>query len=297
VEAGGASQPELELAALPAPRALPVSRLSYSSLEDYRRCSYRFYLQRALRLPEVDPPFASESLPGEPGLGALLRGTLVHELLERLDFRRPLVPGEEEVAELVERHGAGASPEETADLRDMVRRFAGSTLRERIARARRVRTELPFAFTLTPPGSGGRSVLVNGVVDVHAAEDDDALLVVDYKSDALDGRAPDEVAAEGYSTQRLVYALAALRGGASRVEVVHVFLQEPERPATVTYDASEAGRLEAELLELARGVVEGRFEPTSRPHRELCATCPGRAALCSWPEEQTLAPLSVGPPT
>jgi hypothetical protein len=56
------------------------------------------------------------------------------------------------------------------------------------------------------------------------------------------------------------------------------------------YEAAEAGRLEAELLALAAGVVEGRFEPTSEPHLELCATCPGRAALCTWPEERTLAP-------
>ncbi|MGH2803976.1 MAG: hypothetical protein ACRDL4_13165, partial [Thermoleophilaceae bacterium] len=81
-----------------------------------------------------------------------------------------------------------------------------------------------------------------------------------------------------------------LRGGAERVEVVHCFLEQPERPAAAAFEAAETGRLEAELLELAGGVVEGRFEPAAEPHLELCATCPGRAALCSWPEERTLAP-------
>jgi ATP-dependent helicase/nuclease subunit A len=160
-----------------------------------------------------------------------------------------------------------------------------------------VRTELPFAYTLEPPGSGGRSLLVNGVVDVHADEAGDGLLVVDYKSNPLEGRDPEELTAEHYSTQRIVYALAALRSGASRVEVVHCYLEEPDRPTSATYSAEEAAGLEAELLELARGVMEGRFEPTPEPHAELCATCPGRAALCSWPEERTLAPLSVGGPT
>jgi ATP-dependent helicase/nuclease subunit A len=205
------------------------------------------------------------------------------------------VPTESEVAAAVERHGATPEPEEIADLRDMVERFAGSELRERIARARRVRTELPFAFTLAPPGAGGRSLLVNGVVDVHAAEDGGGLLVVDYKSDALDGHDPVELTAEAYSTQRLVYALAGLRSGAQRVEVVHCFLERPGRPAAAVYEAADAGRLEAELLELARGVVEGRFEPAAEPHHELCATCPGRAALCSWPEERTLAVRTEAP--
>jgi ATP-dependent exoDNAse (exonuclease V) beta subunit len=285
-EAAGA-QPELGLGTLPAPRALPVSRLSYSSLEGYRRCSYRFYLERALRLPRVDPPFVADPLP-EAGLGALLRGSLVHELLERLDFRRPAVPPASEVEELIASHGATVRVHEVADLRDMVERFAASPLRARVAGARRVRTELPFAYTLRPPGAAGRSLLVNGVVDVHATEDA-GLLVVDYKSDALDGRDPVELTAADYSTQRLVYALAGLRAGAARVEVVHCYLEQPERTAAATFDAADAERLEGELLELARGVVDGRFEPAARPHRELCADCPGRLDLCSWSEEHTLS--------
>ena len=106
------------------------------------------------------------------------------------------------------------------------RALRGSDLCRRIAGARRVRLELPFAFTLTPPGAGGRSLLLNGVVDVHAAEDS-GLLVVDYKSDVLDGRDPVELTAGSYSTQRLVYALAGLRSGAERVEVVHCYLERP----------------------------------------------------------------------
>ena len=174
------------------------------------------------------------------------------------------------------------------DLRAMVERFAGSELRARIAAAHRVRTELPFAFTLEPPGAGGRRLVVNGVVDVHATEPD-GVLVVDYKSDALDGRDPEELCSSAYATQRLVYGLAALRAGADRVVVAHSFLERPDEPAVVEYTASQATELESELLEVARGVVEARFEPTGEPHRELCADCPGRAALCSWGPERTLA--------
>ncbi len=285
-EGGGAAQPELGLGTLPAPRALPVSRLSYSGLEEYRRCSYRFYLERALRLSRVESPFAAGELP-EPGLGPLLRGTLVHELLERLDFGRPAVPDEAEVAALVEAHGAPVAPDEVADLRDRVARFVETPLRERLAGASRVRTELPFAFTLTPPGAGGRSLLINGVVDVHATEPD-GLLVVDYKSNALEGRTPAELTAESYSTQRLVYALAGLRAGAQRVEVAYCFLEQPRELEVATYVAADAARLETELLGLAAGVVDGRFEPAAEPHLELCGDCPGRAALCSWDERETL---------
>ena len=283
----GFAQPELELGVAPAPRALPVSRLSYSGLEDYRRCGYRFYLERALKLAQVEPPHTRDSVP-ELGLPPLLRGTLVHVLLEGLDFRRPRIPTDDEIAQLIEAHGADPRPEDTADLRELVERAAASELGKRIARARRVRTELPFGFTLAPRGARGRSLLVNGVVDVHAAEDD-GTLVVDWKSDPLEGRAPEDLVAAAYSTQRLIYALAGLRSAAERVEVAHCFLERPDEPALAAFTRSDGDRLERELLDLARGVVEARFEPSAEPHYDLCADCPGRAALCSWGPERTLA--------
>jgi ATP-dependent helicase/nuclease subunit A len=181
----------------------------------------------------------------------------------------------------------------------MVERVAASGLRERIAAAPRVRTELPFAFTLAPPGAGGRSVLINGVVDV-LAEEGARTLVVDWKSDPLGDADPEELVASGYSTQRLIYALAALKAGAEVVEVAHCFLERPDEPAVALYESADAERLERELLKLTEGVVEGRFEPTAEPHFSLCADCPGRAALCVHDEERTLrgnGGLSVGTPS
>jgi ATP-dependent exoDNAse (exonuclease V) beta subunit len=278
-------QPLLELGLPPAPRALAVSRLSYSGLEDYRRCGYRFFLERSLRLPRVAAPPGGEA--PAAGLEPRLRGTVVHGLLERLDFARPVVPGDEEVAAAIALHGVEAAPAEVADVAGMVERVAGSKLRERIAAAARVRAELPFAFTLTPPGSGGRSLLINGVVDV-LAEEGARTLVVDWKSDPLGEADPEELVAAGYSTQRLIYALAALKSGAEVVEVVHCFLERPDEPAVALYESAETERLERELLKLAQGVVDARFEPSAEPHFSLCADCPGRAALCVHDEELTL---------
>ncbi|MET0614087.1 MAG: UvrD-helicase domain-containing protein [Thermoleophilaceae bacterium] len=283
----------LELALPPAPRALAVSRLSYSGLEDYRRCGYRFFLERSLRLPKVAAPPGGEA--PAAGLEPRLRGTVVHGLLERLDFARPAVPADEEVAAAIALHGVEAGPAEVADVVEMVERVAGSRLRERIAGAERVRAELPFAFTLTPPGAGGRSLLMNGVVDV-LAEEGARTLVIDWKSDPLGEADPEQLVAAGYSTQRLIYALAALRAGAEVVEVVHCFLERPDEPAVALYESADAERLERELLKLVQGVVEGRFEPSAEPHFSLCADCPGRAALCVHEPELTLR-LSVGTPS
>jgi ATP-dependent exoDNAse (exonuclease V) beta subunit len=286
-------QPLLELGLPPAPRALAVSRLSYSGLEDYRRCGYRFFLERTLRLARVDAP-AGEAEPS-PGLDPLLRGTVVHGLLERLDFARPVVPSDDDVAAAIERHGVEAAPADVAGIRTLVELAASSELRKRIAAAGRVRTELPFAFTLTPPGAGGRSLLINGVVDVLADEGARSL-VVDWKSNPLGELSPEEIVHAEYTTQRLIYALAGLRAGAEVVEVAHCFLERPDEPAVALYEAADAERLERELLGLTAGVVEGRFEPAAEPHFSLCADCPGRAALCVHEPELTLR-LSVGTPS
>ena len=71
--------------------------------------------------------------------------------------------------------------------------------------------------------------------------------------------------------------------------MAHCYLERPDDPAAAAYTQTDAESLEEELLELARGVVDGRFEPAAEPHRELCGDCPGRAALCSWGEQHTLS--------
>jgi hypothetical protein len=226
------------------------------------------------------------------GLDPRVRGTLVHLLLERLDFARPVVPAEDEVAALAASHGVELTPEEAADVRAAAGAFAASPLCARLAAARRVRREAGFAFGLEPGGAGP---LVNGFLDVLAAEHDGAALVVDYKSDRLDGAEPEALVERDYATQRLVYALAALRDGAERVEVAYCFLEAPDRPVSRTYERAEMPALAERLVELARGILDERYEVTAAPHRELCADCPGRRALCSHPESRTLAPLTPPP--
>ncbi|MGI8946182.1 MAG: UvrD-helicase domain-containing protein [Thermoleophilaceae bacterium] len=300
------------LAAVGVPAALAVGGLSYSGLESYKRCGYRFYLERVLGLPRADEPArvaeGSDAPGGDDGRGGpddapdgaesptdaggalpgLLRGSVVHLLLEEIDFERPGAPADERVAELIEAHGVEVRDADVVDLRGLVERFAATPLRARIAAADRVRTELPFAFGLEPEGAEGRSLLINGIVDVQAVEAG-GVLIVDYKSDRLLGRDPAELTAAAYETQRIVYALAALRSGERSVEVTYCFLERPEQPVAEVFEAAQAPELERRLIGLAAGVVGGRFVPSERPHRGLCAGCPGRAALCTWGPERTLA--------
>ena len=271
----------------PPPPAPPsVSALSYSSLAEYKRCGYRFYAERVLRLPATRGTRASAGPDLRPGgLSATERGTVVHALLERLDFRRPVIVTEAAVAAAAARVGLSVAPggADAAQIIELVDRFAAGELCQRLARARSVRREERFRFLLgSEPG-----ILIGGVFDVIAREPGALTLVVDYKTDRLDGADPQALADSAYGTQRLVYALAALRAGAESVEVVHTFLELPQRPAVAHFTREQAPALEAELSALAGGVLRGEFTVTEAPHRGVCDGCPAEGGLCSWPLEMT----------
>ena len=270
---------------VPAHPGSPVSALSYSSLGEYARCGYRFYAERVLRLPPTPEPRGAAE-PAEGPRNAADRGVLLHALLEGLDFRRPSIPGPEAVTAAAAQAGLypPPGPAEADELAALVRRFADSELCARLGRATQTRREERFAFPLSADPA---QPLVVGAIDVLARETSARMLVVDYKSDRLQGADPAVVVERQYGTQRLVYALAALHAGAEAVEIAHCFLEQPDAPVSVTFERGQMAELQARLDALGRGVVERRFEVAPAPYRGLCAGCPAQGGLCSWPLEMT----------
>ena len=267
----------------PAPTPVPaLAALSYTSLSELERCGYRYYLERVLGLAEDRS--AARADPEQRGLEARARGTLIHRLLEMLDFARSSAPSQEHVAsvarELGMRLGSGER-EEIAVLIDVAMRAEPGA---RVANARAVRREYPFAFALATG-----QPLISGVIDLLAQESGGRMLVLDYKSDRV-GQAVDldALVEREYGIQRLLYALAVLRDGASQVEIVHWFLERPHEWVSARFQAAERAALEQRLAtHVADARVRG-FSVSPNPHRGLCLTCPGRAGLCSWAEHETL---------
>ncbi len=267
-------------AARPTAGAAPVqARLSYTSLAQYERCGYRYYLQRVLALPDVEPPGGG----AEQGAGAAAaRGAIVHALLEQLDFADPRPPDAARIASAARAHGVDPVPADDAEIAQLAGAIARSPLCARLAAARGIEREQAFAFTLD-------GELLRGLIDVSGTEPDGTLLIVDYKTDRIEAAESLEARIErDYALQRLVYALAGLRSGAPRVEVAHCFLRAPENPVSATFSAAQLGLLEGELRERIAPLRAGRFSVTARPGYETCASCPGRARLCSYDETLTL---------
>jgi ATP-dependent exoDNAse (exonuclease V) beta subunit len=268
-------------AAAPAPRLRPPA-LSYSALTLYRRCGYRFYVERVLALPPAPvPPSPEAPSPLPAARPATERGVIVHALLEQLDFRRPLAPGPEAIAAVCRTRGLSApEPAEAEELSGLVRGFAAGQLCARLARATQVRREQRFSFLL------GDDVLISGALDVVARERA-GMLVVDYKSDRLTDATPAKLVQREYGLQQAIYALALLRAGASRVEVAHLFLERPDEPVTETFAAADAPELERRLREVGDRIARREFPVAEEPWRGLCSGCPAEGGLCSWPPALT----------
>jgi hypothetical protein len=261
--------------------AAAITTLSYTSLSELERCGYRYYLERVLGLGEER---AAARPQGAPGLEARARGTLAHSLLETADFARPSAPSPEQVALRARELGIRAGEAERREIASLIGGALRSAPAARIAAAEDLRREHPFAFPL-----GAGEPLVTGVIDLLARERDGGLLVIDYKSDRVGPEGDLAALVErDYSVQRVLYALAVLRDGAASVEIVHWFLERPHEWVARRYEAAERGSLEGLLSERLRQARARGFAVSAQPHRALCLTCPGRAALCSWEESETM---------
>jgi ATP-dependent exoDNAse (exonuclease V) beta subunit len=289
---GAAPPPSAESAEAPAtfhplPLSDPDTSMSYTSLAELERCGYRFYVERVLRLPENRA--AARMGSDEGGAQARRRGTIVHRLLESVDFAHPQQPGLQDVAEVARRVGAVLSTGEREEIATLIAAALASEPARLLARARSARREYPFAFSL-----GQEEPLVTGVLDLLVERPDGSALIVDYKSDRLVGGEDLELLVQrDYGFQRLLYALAAIEDGAPRVQIVHWFLERPNEWVAASFDARGREGLRELLLERIALMRARGFAVTETPHRGLCLTCPARAGLCSWGETRTMSERST----
>jgi ATP-dependent exoDNAse (exonuclease V) beta subunit len=278
--------PKLPDAAAP---SIPVpATISYSQLSRLAECSYRWYLERVVGLPARE-----EDSSKDDSRGARARGTLTHQLLEMLTFEKPeRIPSDDEIkaaARTVD--GARSDRDAIGDQREMLEAFVASSLWAELAEAKKVERESNFSIEIV--ADDNTLPVLTGAIDVIAQLDSAATLVVDYKTDSV-GKDEDlsVKVEERYHLQRDAYALAALRRGASEVEVVYYFLARPDERISATFTRAEEAALEQRLREAAMQLTGSEFPVSAAPHRGLCRGCPGRpvgsaAGLCSHSEAET----------
>jgi ATP-dependent helicase/nuclease subunit A len=261
--------------------ATAARSLSYAALAEYSRCGYRFLTERVLGIAlsgvEATAPGSSS---GDPALGnAEARmgfGRAMHELLEESALGGWSAPSPGSVESALSRHGVD-SGERAEDAAALVDGWLASPLLAELRDAT-PRPELGFRLALA------EGTMLRGTIDLLV--DGDIPLILDYKTDRRVPAGDDLPAA--YSIQRDLYACAVADAkGAERVRTAYVFLREPERAFTDTYEPADLAAARERIEALVGRIRAGEFAPTDEPHRDLCHDCPARRRLCPHPAEMT----------
>jgi hypothetical protein len=132
-------------------------------------------------------------------------------------------------------------------------------------------------------GVGG--TVLRGSIDLLVEREKAPPLVIDYKTDRLNGADPTERAAH-YDVQRSIYALAVAEAlGCEEVEVAYVFLERPAEPAVSLLGAAEMAAARSSLESTIARIGSGEFPVAAPEERDwsLCRGCPALRGLCSGP--------------
>lgn len=147
------------------------------------------------------------------------RGTVMHQFLQFADFEACEQDIAAETARLVERRFFTPKEAQVLDQK-VLSRFFSTELYQRIKksskhwRERRFIVKLDYGLCTGKEEDSGREVVVQGVCD-FVFEEDDGLVIVDYKTDRI--RSIEELS-DRYSRQLLIYRLAMEKMTGRRVK-------------------------------------------------------------------------------
>jgi ATP-dependent helicase/nuclease subunit A len=165
--------------------------------------------------------------------GGAARGVAVHALLEWSQANRWQAPSAELVRRISRSGEVGASElGEEALLAPFQAWLDSSLFTERVRDARSSRAEVPLLIEIA-------GTVLRGSIDLLVEEDGKPPLIVDYKTDRVDGAQTAALVAR-YEIQQAIYALAVAEArGANEVELAYVFLERPEEPVVTRWGPSQ----------------------------------------------------------
>ena len=272
---------------------VPLGHLSYSALDSFKRCGYRFYVERVLGVrpglvtstpgpagepSEPEPESRAGDQLAEPetaptGAPALALGNTVHLALEwsgRAGWERP---DDERLAALLAQEGLAGDREAAARARRLIDGWLESDLCQEIA-PMRSKPEAPFVLPI-----GG--TVLRGQIDLLALGD--GVTVIDFKTDKV-GTAHVQELSRRYVAQRAVYALATAGLAPGKpIRTAYVFLERAQEPVIEVFDQASLATAKASLEGLIAQIRSGSFEPTHEPYASLCFGCPAAPRLCPRP--------------
>ena len=138
------------------------------------------------------------------GLTAAQRGSVMHLVMEHLDFAKALEHGGSYIRETVEKlrsTGALSEQEAKAIRIDQIQGFFAAPTGRRAAQARTLQKEREF---ILQKDVSGTQAIVQGIIDCFF-EEEDGMVIIDYKNSYVGSEAEEEELRQRYGEQLALY--------------------------------------------------------------------------------------------
>lgn len=177
------------------------------------------YLPRLVKKPMF--------MEGTKGLSAAEKGTVMHFVMQHLDFRNTDI--EWQIEDMVSRDLLTRIQADSIDT-GKIRRFLDSDIGRRILACGRINREVPFNIRIPcrelypdiPEEMGDEPVILQGVIDCFF-EEPDGLVLIDYKTDSVPPGS-DDIIRERYGSQIKYYSRALETITGKRVKERYIYL-------------------------------------------------------------------------
>lgn len=242
--------------------------ITYSDIAEYETCALRYRATRLWRLGLIHS--------GQEASGPLEFGSALHAVLQLVAIG---LASEADRVDSIARYYQ-LSDRDRERLGAAVSAFTRSRIAHTIQGSERILTEAPFSIELHD--TEGRGFVLAGSMDLLGRTGSQAI-IVDYKTGA--SGTPSELA-ERYEAQARCYALAALKQGATHVELHFVrpeVLGEDGEPQSVsfTYAVSDIETLVDHVVGAYEALASGAYEPLAEWNERACGACPIAGGVCS----------------
>jgi ATP-dependent helicase/nuclease subunit A len=174
-------------------------------------------------------------------------GSLVHSVLERVDFANPQDwPRLLDAAVTCSRDDV--SEETIAAARQMLLAFGNSSIVADLAHARNLHREVEFAMRWPAAKDGGHAPLIRGIIDLLYEDPAGGWHVLDYKTNNFAANANDEQLLAPYELQLGIYAHAVTQWfGAPPSELSLIALRPTVRRITLAWNPERWQRLSTRI--------------------------------------------------
>ena len=186
--------------------------------------------EEAMDFPDYLPTLIKKPmfLEGKKGLSYAEKGTILHFVMQHLDYNREDI--EAQIEEMVARDLLTEQQAKTVDT-DRIRRFLKSPLGKRMLTSKSINREVPFNIEIPcyelyrEMGDAvchGETILLQGVIDCYF-EEPDGIVLVDYKTDYV-SPGNVEMIKERYRVQIHYYARALEMLSGKKVKEKYIYL-------------------------------------------------------------------------